>query len=113
MKFPLPLFALLLTGGCVFTKGPPRIHAPNPQPPPVFSVEEITPEKFNELDSNRDGALSPTELSSATTKDSLSEPLQIFSILLLAIAIICIIPAIPALTAKVGILCKKYRDKES
>ena len=59
---------LLLLNGCIYRGNPPIDQLPiNPQP---VKVEPISPEKFNDLDVDKDGKLSKEELKNLPAEKS-------------------------------------------
>jgi hypothetical protein len=105
---PLALGCLFFSSCFSFKR--PTFRNPPPEPPRV--LENITEEDFKKLDCNEDGVLDLGEIKKAPPPDTLSAPIEIFSFLVLAIAIICIIPALPTLTSKISTFCKKHLDRD-
>jgi hypothetical protein len=93
----LLLTALVLLQGCMMR--PARINS-SLNNPPAPSVQHLTDEDFNKIDANADGLLDKAELKRAEAINTISAPLQIFGVLIGAIALICLLPLAAPLTEK-------------
>ena len=109
MRLFLSAASLFLLTSCLTFKRP---VVRNPPPVAPTGLENLTEENFKKLDCNEDGVLDLSEIEKAAPPDQLSAPVKIFSFLVLAIAIICIIPTLPTLTSKIATFCKKHSDRD-
>ena len=102
MKY-LYLAVLVVLGSCVFRGQPKTIEAPTN--PPTVKITPITPEAFDNLDVDKDGALSEEELKNLPTEKD-SSYVWVFITIVASVVIVVVV------TQVFCAVCGKHKHKE-